>query len=331
MSQLDMLVSIIVPAYNAQLHLAECLDSLLKQTYSNLQIIVVDDGSTDNTAVICDEYRKKDKRIVVIHKENEGVSAARNTGVDVAVGEYIQFVDADDLLVAYAIEHVVQKIKSLCADVLYFSFEAFDKKGICRSTPEHEKFPSAVITSRKKIFQLIHGGIIGNHVWAFCFRKDFLRNHRLQFDSKIPYGEDILFINQIAAAVPQRFCCLNESLYRYRKSEQTVTQCHSLKNSLSDLEVVRQLDALHMEYTDLDDRGYHILRIRMLIDAYSILPLAKKQKETKCIKKRIVNEIRNTKKTNLLNRLSKKYLFKYILVMLNLYDLIASLKKLLEK
>ena len=80
MSQLDMLVSIIVPAYNAQLHLAECLDSLLKQTYSNLQIIVVDDGSTDNTAVICDEYRKKDERIVVIHKENEGVSAARNTG-----------------------------------------------------------------------------------------------------------------------------------------------------------------------------------------------------------------------------------------------------------
>lgn len=330
MSQLDMLVSIIVPAYNAQLHLAECLDSLLKQTYSNLQIIVVDDGSTDNTAVICDEYRKKDERIVVIHKENEGVSAARNTGINVAVGECIQFVDADDLLVAYAIEHVVQKVKSLCADVLYFSFEAFDKEGIYRPVPEHKKFPSAVITSRKKIFQLIHEGIIGNHVWTFCFRKDFLKSHRLQFDSKIPYGEDILFVNQIAT-VPQKFCCLNESLYRYRKSEQTVTQCHSLKNSLSDLEVVRQLDALHMKYTDLDDEGYHILRIRMLIDAYSILPLSKKQKDAKSIKKHIVNEIRNTKKTNLLNGLSKKYLLKYVLVMLNMYDLIASLKKLLKK
>ena len=117
MSQLDMLVSIIVPAYNAQLHLAECLDSLLKQTYSNLQIIVVDDGSTDNTAVICDEYRKKDERIVVIHKSNGGLSDARNAGIEIAKGKYITLIDSDDYVEKDYVQFLYQLIKENNAEM----------------------------------------------------------------------------------------------------------------------------------------------------------------------------------------------------------------------
>lgn len=90
------LISVIIPVYNVEEYLSRCLDSVIKQTYTNLEIIVVDDGATDNSGKICDEYREKDKRIKVIHKLNGGLSDARNVGLDTATGEYISFIDSDD-------------------------------------------------------------------------------------------------------------------------------------------------------------------------------------------------------------------------------------------
>ena len=90
------LISIIIPAYNIENYIAKCLDSLLNQTYRNLEIIVVDDGSSDNTGKVIDDYLSKYDNIKVIHKKNAGVSAARNSGIEVASGDYIGFVDGDD-------------------------------------------------------------------------------------------------------------------------------------------------------------------------------------------------------------------------------------------
>lgn len=90
------LISVIVPVYNVEKYINRCIDSVLKQTYKNIEIILVDDGSTDDSGKICDEYAKKDKRIVVIHKENGGLSDARNAGIDIATGLYISFIDSDD-------------------------------------------------------------------------------------------------------------------------------------------------------------------------------------------------------------------------------------------
>ena len=90
------LISVIVPVYNVEQHLNKCIDSIIHQTYANLEIILVDDGSPDNCGVICDEYAKIDSRIKVIHKDNEGVSKARNTGIAIATGEWISFIDSDD-------------------------------------------------------------------------------------------------------------------------------------------------------------------------------------------------------------------------------------------
>lgn len=102
----DVLVSVIVPVYNVEKYLCKCVDSLLAQTYKNVEIILVDDGGNDNCPHICDEYAKKDKRIKVIHKENGGLSDARNAGIDVAKGEYLCFVDSDD----FVDENYVQKM-----------------------------------------------------------------------------------------------------------------------------------------------------------------------------------------------------------------------------
>ena len=90
------LISIIVPVYNVEAYLAKCVDSILAQTYTNLEIILVNDGSSDGCGRICDEYAKQDKRIKVIHKQNGGLSDARNVAIDVATGEFITFIDSDD-------------------------------------------------------------------------------------------------------------------------------------------------------------------------------------------------------------------------------------------
>ena len=104
------LISVIVPIYNVEKYLERCLDSIIKQTYKNLDIILVDDGSIDNSTKICDEYVKKDSRIKVIHKENGGLSDARNVGIDNSDGKYICFIDSDDYIELDMIENLYDGI-----------------------------------------------------------------------------------------------------------------------------------------------------------------------------------------------------------------------------
>ena len=102
------LVSVIVPIYKVEPYLRRCLDSIVKQTYTNLEIILVDDGSPDGCPQICDEYAARDKRIVVIHKDNGGLSDARNAGLDICKGEYISFIDSDDWVANIYIEAMLK-------------------------------------------------------------------------------------------------------------------------------------------------------------------------------------------------------------------------------
>lgn len=113
------LVSVIVPVYNVENYLKKCINSIINQTYKNLEIILVDDGSTDKSGKICDEYKLKDKRIKVIHKDNGGLSDARNFGLDVATGEYITFVDSDDFINSKMIEDFYNAIIKFNCDIVF--------------------------------------------------------------------------------------------------------------------------------------------------------------------------------------------------------------------
>lgn len=115
---MDDLISVIIPIYKVEQFLPRCLDSVLAQTYQNLEIILIDDGSTDNCGKICDDYAEKDKRITVIHKENGGLSSARNAGLDIATGEYITFIDSDDFINHKMIERLADTMTECCADVV---------------------------------------------------------------------------------------------------------------------------------------------------------------------------------------------------------------------
>lgn len=119
------LISVIIPVYKTELYLRRCLDSVINQTYTNLEIIIVDDGSPDNSGKICDEYALKDKRIKVIHKENGGLSSARNAGIDIATGKYIGFVDSDDEISIYMYEILYKEIIKNKGDIVVCNYTRY--------------------------------------------------------------------------------------------------------------------------------------------------------------------------------------------------------------
>lgn len=127
-SQKD-LVSVIVPVYNVERYLRECLDSIVKQTYKNIEVIMVDDGSKDSSGIICDEYSAKYENLQTIHKKNAGLGLARNTGLDVALGEYVYFLDSDDYISCDEIEKLVEAIKQNKVDACFAGFCAVNDEG----------------------------------------------------------------------------------------------------------------------------------------------------------------------------------------------------------
>ena len=129
-------ISVIIPVYNAERYLSACLDSVIEQSYKNLDIILIDDGSTDNSGKICDEYSIKDKRIKVIHKKNEGVSVARNTGLDVATGKWISFVDSDDIIETDLYQNIISELEKNNPDLFIFNFYTNNEKNMLYSREE---------------------------------------------------------------------------------------------------------------------------------------------------------------------------------------------------
>lgn len=137
----DPKISIIVPVYKVEPYLRKCLDSIISQTYQNLEIILVDDGSPDNCGAICDEYAARDRRIQVIHKENGGLSSARNTGLDIATGEWVGFVDSDDWVEPDMYEYLLSGAQQARADIAVCGvWEEWPDRRLCRSCSQAESF-----------------------------------------------------------------------------------------------------------------------------------------------------------------------------------------------
>lgn len=185
-----MKVSVIIPVYKAEKYLAVCVDSVLQQTYKELEVILVEDGSPDQCGQICDEYAKKDSRVKVIHKENQGVSMARNTGLELATGEYVQFVDSDDYLDIHMIETLVNALEESKADLVLcgfyeknLNFDRVSKAEEDVGVYEKAQFLKGIMKNPYSF----HYGVL----WNKLFKREKIGN--LRFLADMDFGEDLIF------------------------------------------------------------------------------------------------------------------------------------------
>lgn len=240
-------VSIIIPVYNTEKYLDECLLSAENQTYENIEMICVNDGSKDNSLKILNEHAKKDKRIKIIDQENRGLSGARNAGMKAASGEFIYFLDSDDLLLPYAMEKSVELLQKHSADVLNFDVDGvkYDEKvDLSKYFYDDDLFSTRVCKLKKgqNPFKLFKTRTIT--VWSFVYRRSFLVDNNVWFKEEIRVNEDILFTFLVKSCLKKMVKDKNIGyLYRYNRP-----------NSIMNLDyknIAKRLDSLLITFHEL--------------------------------------------------------------------------------
>lgn len=229
------LVSIIVPIYKVEPYLRRCLNSIVTQTYTNLEIILVDDGSPDSCPQICDEYAEKDRRIIVIHKENGGLSDARNAGLDICTGKYISFVDSDDWVEKEYIFCLVKNALLTSSDITIVNHNlVWDNHQL-----DSEPFESCIIDGKKAFRQIILSQTI--HLGIACAK---LYNNRLFKSIRFPKGKihEDDFTSYKLTYETNKICCVNLVLYHYYQRNNSITKTDLFYNYID--VVHEQLDFL---------------------------------------------------------------------------------------
>lgn len=180
-------ISIIVPVYNVEKYIKRCIDSIIVQTYSDWELLLIDDGSPDRSGDICDEYARNDNRIKVFHTVNEGVSSARNLGLDNARGEYVTFIDSDDWIEGKCFEVCVFLMERDMLDILQFSFKRVDDNGNIL----HRKVNGTNVLSFEEYVKSQQYNVC---VWGTFIRYSIIEKKHVRFDRKLKLAEDQVFI-----------------------------------------------------------------------------------------------------------------------------------------
>ncbi len=217
-------VSIIIPAYNVAPYLERCMESVLGQTYRDLQIILVNDGATDNSGVICDEYKAKDCRVEVIHKENGGLSSARNAGLAYAKGEYIYFLDSDDYIERNLVEVCVQTIHRTNCDVVVMNhiIETIDggKKNTNFMLGEYSMTSDS--TRYRFIVKKLLDYKVGWNAWNRFYKAQFIKENNITYiDNNKIFAEDQAYAIQTALCM-NKMVVIRDALYHYMIRETSI-------------------------------------------------------------------------------------------------------------
>ena len=229
-------VSIIVPVYNVEKYLSKCLDSLINQTLKDIEIICVNDGSTDSSLAILKDFANNDSRIKILDKQNEGVSVARNTGIEVATGQYLMFVDSDDYLVENACEKALIAIEHENSDICIFGhYDLVDEKLVKSSVNKD------IIKAQKQNNQTYTDFSI--NIWDKIYNREFLIRNSINFIPNLKTSEDVIF-NFICQFNNPKVSYSTEPLYVYRlASENSATSKSYIK---SDIESLKQFMGLEI-------------------------------------------------------------------------------------
>lgn len=239
----DILISIIIPVYNVEKYLERCLNSVINQTYKNLEIILIDDGSTDGSGKICDEFTKKDNRIIVIHKENGGVSSARNKGLEIAQGEYIGFVDSDDYIEENMYEVLFENLVNFNVDISMCNYNILknNKKTFHKHTMEN----GLLITENKKFLELLRLNYYKGFLYNKLFKAKMIK--KMKLDVNIHICEDLLLIAQLTNQC-KKYYFDNRCLYNYVIREDSAINGKINDKKFSVLDAYRKVIEIVKQY-----------------------------------------------------------------------------------
>lgn len=240
-------LSIIVPVYKVEKYIHQCIDSILNQSFENFEIILVDDGSPDQSGAICDEYAKRDIRVKVIHQENAGLSAARNTGLKHAQGKYVAFVDSDDYIAPNMYELLLNKLREYGADMIKCGYHEFIDKEITYTRKFASSFVYDNTFSKEELLKFSMMDVMYTVVWNAVYTKVLA--------DKISYPEGLINEDNYASPMylleAEKVVVISEPLYYYRQNPEGLSK--------KDGPLKKPLDVVfcyHMLYEKLCERGF---------------------------------------------------------------------------
>lgn len=294
------LVSIIIPIYNAEDNISKCIESILNQTYSNIEVLCINDGSKDNSKEILEEYQKKDKRIIIINKNNSGVSDTRNLGIDKAKGDYIMFIDADDYIEKNYIKEMINVANKYECDHVISGYTEVNNNQKKEKTIYRDKEETFDITYPKEFNNALKTFEF-NPCWKQLVSRKLLLKNKIKFNKEIKYGEDMLFSLECYVK-SKRTMYLKNFGYYYTINETSVMRKKDIeahKKYYSDNKLTTELI---IENYNLTQENIQSLYFKTLVIFNNICTrVVKNQNNYKSVKK-IISEERKT-----YNKIFKKY------------------------
>ena len=229
------LISVIIPVYNVEKYLRECVDSVLNQTYTNYEIILVDDGSTDSSGAICDEYAEEYDNVTVIHKENSGPSETRNAGISVAKGEYIYFLDSDDYIVPHTFEKLVETSEKQNSDIVFFDAVSFvDNKPDVHIKQGYKREYRYESDTGLSVFSKLNANKeFKCAVYLMLIRKRLITDNEISFCEDAYMSEDLLFTFQLYCLAERVSQCSESLYYRRYRDNSIITSGRTQRHFLS--------------------------------------------------------------------------------------------------
>lgn len=291
---MNSLVSIVIPVYNVEKYLKECVDSAINQTYKNIEIILVDDGSKDNSGKICDEYKEKDERVIVIHKENGGLSDARNCGMANANGEYIYFLDSDDYILENTISELLEKAIENSSDFVFFGATSFldDDTSVKKTMTYDRKGDYGTSSGPEMINRLYNNGDFYTAIPLMFYRKSFIDKNNLEFYCGILHEDNLFSVQAFLAA--KTVTHLNKIFYQRRmRDESIMTVPFSKRNFIGYLTCIDEFSKI---YDICDDGSPEKTFLRKFICARSSIIVNEYFNLSKDCQKELDNDYNHLKK-----------------------------------
>ena len=312
-------ISIIIPVYNVEKYLRKCVQSILNQTYSNLEILLIDDGSTDESGRICEELNKNDSRIKVLHKKNGGVSSARNLGIKRATGKYLIFIDSDDYLEKNMIEVLYNNLRNNNVDISICEY--YMDYGNSEIEKRHDNAEEFILNKEDFYKYILDNKYFGGYLYNKLIKRELIYNEKsiILFDENIHICEDLLYMCQIAQNMDKAYYTTTPYYYYVQRKDGTIRKIYSEKQ-LSNFYAYKKIIEIYNANSMPIDIKFQVKFLKFCIDSLFLIKLLKNKdknfkKQILQAKKKYYKIIKESRDVKLKEKLKimLSYYFPYVI------------------